>query len=336
MKDTEGKPTIMKEVNYVFEEQAKASGCYSEDMIDDIIEQGSIQHMDGISDEMKSVFVTAHDITPYWHMKMQAAFQRHCDASISKTINFPTDATPADVREIYEMAVEEGVKGVTVYRDGCREMQPMALKESGKKDAGAGTSTDSATEMATTATSAGASMLSPAKLPEMMPSVRIRQTTPFGNMHVQVSYDPESGAPREVFAQLGRAGDVANSDLEGICRMVSLWLRANGSLEMVVNQLKGIGSSLSVPTRDGRIMSLPDGLACALQKYMDAKANYTTGSPVGSSMAPASGTPQSTSGGSTGTPGNVGSYKIKCPTCSEKLAFEEGCVKCYGCGYSQC
>jgi ribonucleoside-diphosphate reductase alpha chain len=336
MKDTEGKPTIMKEVNYVFEEQAKAAGCFSDEMIDEIIEQGSIQHMDGISDEMKNVFVTAHDITPYWHMKMQAAFQRHCDASISKTINFPTDATPADVREIYEMAVEEGVKGVTVYRDGCREMQPMALKESGKKDAGAGTSTDSATEMATTATSAGASMLSPAKLPEMMPSVRIRQTTPFGNMHVQVSYDPESGAPREVFAQLGRAGDVANSDLEGICRMVSLWLRANGSLEMVVNQLKGIGSSLSVPTRDGRIMSLPDGLACALQKYMDAKANYTTGSPVGSSMAPASGTPQSTSGGSTGTPGNVGSYKIKCPTCSEKLAFEEGCVKCYGCGYSQC
>ena len=346
MKDTEGKPTIMQEVNYVFEEEAKSAGCYSEEMIDDIIEQGTIQHMEGVSEEMKRVFVTAHDITPYWHMKMQSAFQRHCDASISKTINFPHDATPGDVREIYEMAIDEGVKGVTVYRDGCREMQPMALKESGKKTEG-GTETTGTTET-TPATSTGLmttdeSELSPAKLPEMMPSVRIRQTTPFGNMHVQVSYDPGTGAPREVFAQLGRAGDVANSDLEGICRMVSLWLRANGSMEMAVKQLKGIGSSLSVPTRDGRIMSLPDGLACALQKYMDSKDSYAAGiGATGTStegrefVGVAAAKPGQGDGGATDAPGNVGSYKIKCPQCSAKLAFEEGCAKCYSCGFSQC
>ena len=181
-------------------------------------------------------------------MKMQAAFQRHCDASISKTINFPHDATPADVREIYEMAVEEGVKGVTVYRDGCREMQPMALKESGKKTGG-GTETP---EMTTSVNTSGGTTLSPAKLPEMMPSVRIRQATPFGNMHIKVTVDPTTGLEREVFAQLGKGGDVANSDLEAICRMLSLWLRGNGSLQRAIGQFSGIGSSLTVPTKDGR------------------------------------------------------------------------------------
>jgi ribonucleoside-diphosphate reductase alpha chain len=336
MKDTEGKPTIMREVNYVFEAMAKEAGCYSEEMIDGIIEEGSIQHMDEMTQEMKDVFVTAHDITPYWHMKMQAAFQNHCDASISKTINFPHDATAADVREIYEMAIEEGVKGVTVYRDGCREMQPMALKGSGK-DATNGTAAE--TTMASDFGPTGKAQLEPAKLPEMMPSVRIRQSTPFGNMHVQISYDPKTGAPCEVFAQLGRAGDVANSDLEGICRMVSLWLRANGSLEMAVDQLSGIGSSLSVPTADGRIMSLPDGLACAMRKYLDSMGTFDQNGMTGfTGMMGAKGVtkPSTRKTGPTSAPRNVGNYKIKCPTCSDRLAFEEGCVKCYGCGFSQC
>ena len=337
MKDNEGKPTIMREVNYVFEEKAKEAGCFSDEMVDTIIEEGTVAHMDEIPDEMKSVFVTAHDITPYWHMKMQAAFQRHCDASISKTINFPNSATPEDVREIYEMAIDEGVKGVTVYRDGCREMQPMALKDSGKETEK--TEEPTATEMTTEVTATGTQVLAPEKLPEIMPSVRIRQSTPFGNMHVQVSFDPSNGAPREVFAQLGKGGDVANSDLEAICRMLSLWLRSNGSLEMAMDQLNGIGSSLSVPTKDGRIMSLADGLACALQKYIDSRANFGHEGAMdwsGETTTKTEATPQSGGGGSTSAPRNVANYKIKCPQCSAKLAFEEGCVKCYSCGFSQC
>jgi ribonucleoside-diphosphate reductase alpha chain len=331
MKDTEGKPTVMREVNYVFEEKAKEADCYSEEMIDGIIEQGSIQHMDNIPEEMKDIFVTAHDITPYWHMKMQSAFQRHCDASISKTINFPHDASAADVREIYEMAIEEGVKGVTVYRDGCRDMQPMALKSSGKE-----TASNEEDAMTTEMTASGMPELAPEKLPEIMPSVRIRQSTPFGNMHVQVSFDQANGSPREVFAQLGKGGDVANSDLEAICRMLSLWLRSNGSLEMAMDQLNGIGSSLSVPTKDGRIMSLADGLACALQKYIDSKASFCHRGTMEGVPEKAEKTTQTGGGSADGAPRNVANYKIKCPSCSAKLAFEEGCVKCYGCGFSQC
>ena len=109
------------------------------------------------------------------------------------------------------------------------------------------------------------------KLPEVIPSVRLRQPTPFGNMHLHISVDPETGREREVFAQLGKGGDLANSDLEAICRLVSLLLRLDGDISTVIDQLEGIGSSLSVPTKDGRIKSLGDGLARALRKYVAAK-----------------------------------------------------------------
>jgi ribonucleoside-diphosphate reductase alpha chain len=349
MKDTQGRPTVMREVNYVFEEKARESGIYSDELIDEVISNGSLQYCEEVDEDLKRVFVTAHDITPYWHMQMQSAFQRHCDASISKTINFPHDATVDDVREIYELAIDEGVKGVTVYRDGCREMQPMALKEKAKTTEAPAAPEPKLDETAhlTRLDAEGLVQLAPVKLPEIMSCLRIRQMTPFGNMHVKVSVDPHSGREREVFAQLGKGGDVANSDLEAICRILSLWLRSNGSLELAVKQLDGIGSSLTVPTKDGRIMSLADGLARALRRYMEAKQKSGLHSLLLGGLSPD--LPLSTIDSSTtdaakpaaaapsgARPRNVSQYKLKCPSCSGNLAFEEGCVKCYGCGFSQC
>src|SRR5258706_5427269 len=197
-------------------------------MIDDIVEKGTLQHRGEVPEDVRRVFVTAHDITPFWHMKMQSAFQRHCDSSISKTINFPHDSTAEDVRQIFELAIDEDVKGVTVYRDGCRDLQPMALKNSNHDKAegnpadqpaataAAGAAPASAVEvgMRTTTNAAGQEELNPVKLPEIMSCLRIRQMTPFGNMHVKVTVDPISCRDREVFAQLGKGGDAANSDLE--------------------------------------------------------------------------------------------------------------------------
>jgi len=341
MKDTDGKPTVMREVNYVFEQAAREEGYLSDGLIERILDQGTLEGIDGPPAEHKRVFVTAHDITPEWHMRMQAAFQRHCDASISKTINFPHEATVADVRAIYELAVREGVKGVTVYRDGCRDTQPMALKGSNeRRDEGESAQQP---EIVPALSDIDAAPIDPrpVKLPEIMSGLRIRQMTPFGNMHVKVSVDPISGREREVFAQLGKGGDVANSDLEAVCRLLSLWLRSNGSLSIALKQLEGIGSSLSVPTKEGRIMSLADGLAKALSRYLAAKKEYGLtalllgqASPnleetnyVPRELAKANGAQQRKS---------VSSYKIKCPACQGQLAFEEGCAKCYGCGFSQC
>lgn len=340
MKDTDGNPTVMKEVNYVFEQAAREAGYMNDELIERILDQGTLAHLDEAPDEHKRVFVTAHDITPEWHMRMQAAFQRHCDASISKTINFPHEATVDDVRAIYELAVREDVKGVTVYRDGCRDTQPMALKGStAKRDEQA------AQEPAAVPPTAEIEPIPvdphPVRLPEIMSGLRVRQMTPFGNMHVKVSVDPVSGREREVFAQLGKGGDVANSDLEAVCRLLSLWLRSNGSLETALKQLEGIGSSLSVPTKEGRIMSLADGLAKALSRYRAAKKEFgLTALLLGQAspeLAETNFVPRDMvkSNGSQDRK-SVSSYKIKCPACQGQLAFEEGCAKCYGCGFSQC
>ncbi|MBU0641373.1 MAG: hypothetical protein KKB50_21140, partial [Planctomycetes bacterium] len=120
----------------------------------------------------------------------------------------------------------------------------------------------------------GHPLIEPMDLPEIVSGLRIRQMTPFGNMHVKITVDPRSDRELEVFAQLGKGGDVANSDLEAICRIVSLWLRSGGGLRHIFKQLEGIGSSLQIPTRSGTIMSLGDGLACALKKYTRAKERF--------------------------------------------------------------
>jgi ribonucleoside-diphosphate reductase alpha chain len=296
------KPLI--EVNEPFRQVAEQRGFFSPQLLDRLATEGSLAQIEGAPPDIKRVFVCAHDVTPEWHMRMQAAFQRHCDSSISKTINFPHDATRADVAQIYHMAYELGCKGVTVYRDRCREMQPMALKNDGQSveqrgdavhesdELGAGVQRGGAghgtpvvaplDEGATTASALTTAVppapfrrfIEPQDLPEIVSGLRIRQMTPFGNMHVKITVDPRADRELEVFAQLGKGGDVATSDLEAICRMVSLWLRAGGSLRHVIKQLEGIGSSLQIPTRAGRIMSLGDGLACALKKYTRAKERF--------------------------------------------------------------
>ncbi|HOQ87649.1 MAG TPA: vitamin B12-dependent ribonucleotide reductase [Phycisphaerae bacterium] len=311
LKGQESEKKPMVEINPIFEAVARQRGFYSEGLMDQIARDGTLAHIDGIPADVKDVFVCAHDITPEWHVRMQSAFQAHCDSSISKTINFPHDASVEDVDIIYRLAYALRCKGVTVYRDGCRSEQPMALKDSEKKKA---TASAPATQPAAPAQSAvtaqpaatvqpapePARLAAPAKpaepkkpeparegikmasdgsieprdIPEIVSGLRIRQMTPFGNMHVKITVDPRTGRELEVFAQLGKGGDLANSDLEAICRLISLWLRAGGSFKHVIQQLKDIGSSLQVPTKEGKIKSLGDGLARALMKYRRAKERF--------------------------------------------------------------
>ncbi len=266
----EGKQPMV-EVNPIFERVAHEIGLDGEgyeELMERVATEGTLANIPGIPEEVRRVFVCAHDIKPKWHMEMQAAFQRHCDSSISKTINFPETASAADVEDIYRLAYRLRCKGVTVYRNGCRKHQPMALKSS-----------DKVHKQQTAAVEAPASRpaprtLEPADLPEICSGLRIRQMTPFGNMHINVTVNPKTGEDLEVFAQLGKGGDLANSDLEAICRMISLWLRSGGSMRHVIRQLHGIGSSLQVQTKDGKIMSLGDGLARALRRYQQAKAQF--------------------------------------------------------------
>jgi ribonucleoside-diphosphate reductase alpha chain len=329
MKDADGKPVVMKEVNPAFR-KAMEKAEYTAEEIDAVIDvalsEGTVAHA-GLNEELSNTFVTAHDVQPAEHIQMQGAWQSSIDNAVSKTINLPNESCEDDVRTAYLLAWREGCKGVTVYRDGCREMQPMALKEKEKAKV-------------VTPVMANAGLV-PSTLPEIMPCVRVRQMTPFGNMHVKISVDPAEDREMEVFAQLGKGGDVANSDLEAICRMLSLFLRCGGNMGMALSQLEGIGSSLTVPSKDGRIMSLADGLAKALHKFATTKETHGLKAILLGKVDPANTNlladkpAQVASGKRIGT-GTGGAFKVKCPACEGVLAFEEGCCKCYGCGYSQC
>jgi ribonucleoside-diphosphate reductase alpha chain len=332
MKDAEGVPVVMREVQKDFHHALERRG-YSAPEIDAVIDvalaEGTIKESD-LPSEMKKVYVTAHDVIPREHIMMQAAWQSHIDNAVSKTINLPHHSVEEDVRAAYLLAWREGCKGVTVYRDGCREMQPMALAEKEKKEE------VKAKDLMPTP-------IAPVRLPEIMPSLRIRQMTPFGNMHVKISVNPIHDREMEVFAQLGKGGDVANSDLEAICRMISLFLRCGGDLSMALKQLEGIGSSLSVPSKDGRIMSLADGLAKALQKYIHAKSHFGLSAMLlGHADHDAFAEENAAKPATPNTGARMGSgmgnaFKIVCPACEGgTLVFEEGCCKCHSCGYSQC
>lgn len=344
----------LSEVNPVFEEALKDSVKSDSDMqaaIDHAASKGSVQECELLPAHIRDVFRTARDIAPEWHVRMQAAWQEHTDAAVSKTINLPTESDVSAVEAAYMLAYETKCKGITVYRDGSRPMQPMALKdEVGKTlaDKSAGKSGGAPVAEAKVP-AAPVGPLRPISLPEIMPCVRVRQFTPFGNMHVKISVEPQTGIEREVFAQLGKGGDLANSDLEAICRIVSLFLRCNGDFLLAVSQLDGIGSSLSVPTKEGRIKSLADGLAHALRKYLAAKLKFgIKGLLLGEvDLAKLYETEQANGNGH-GTAAAAPAaapvalkpkemFKLKCPSCEiGALAFQEGCVKCHGCGYSQC
>lgn len=126
--------TEMLEINPIFEQYAKDNGFYSEELMKQIAQDGTIAHVDGISDEIKNIFATAHDVTPEWHVLMQAAFQLHTDNAVSKTVNFEEHATRKDIEKAYILAFEHNLKGITVYRNNSRTFQPMNLEK--KKETG--------------------------------------------------------------------------------------------------------------------------------------------------------------------------------------------------------
>jgi ribonucleoside-diphosphate reductase alpha chain len=115
------------EVNKLFENTAKKEGFYSKELMTRIAKKGSIQNMDEISKSIQKIFPTAHEIDPHWHVKMQAAFQKHVDNAVSKTVNLPESASPEDVKEIMLMAYKLKCKGITVYRYGSKEKQVLYL-----------------------------------------------------------------------------------------------------------------------------------------------------------------------------------------------------------------
>jgi ribonucleoside-diphosphate reductase alpha chain len=197
-------------------------------------------------------FVSAHEISPEWHVRMQAAFQKHVDNSVSKTINFPHEATVEDVEKAFHLAWDLGTKGITIYRDGCRESQVLYKN--------------------------GSEILHPQERPMSLPSTTDKIKTGFGNLYVTISY--QSQKPFEVFASIGKSGYSTMADAEALGRLISLALRTGVEADEVIQQLKGIGGSEPIFTEGGLIQSIPDAIAKVLEKHFgevraSAKDFYT-------------------------------------------------------------
>jgi ribonucleoside-diphosphate reductase alpha chain len=239
------------EINPYFEQTARERGFYSQKLMDSIAHKGSTKDIAEIPEDLRRVFVTAHDVTPEWHIRMQAAFQKYTDNAVSKTVNLPHDATVQDVAEVYDLANELNCKGVTIYRDGSKENQVLAF--SGKEKAG-----DRFAKAAE-------------DRPETLHGFTTKMTTGMGNLYVTVT--EFEGRPFEVFATIGKSGRSTTAKTEAIGRLVSLALRTGTDVARIVNQLHGIGGEHPVFQKDGLVLSIPDAIARVLQKrYLNDRA----------------------------------------------------------------
>ena len=232
------------EVNPCFEKVARESGFYSPELMDTIAKQGSIQNIKEIPEEVRKVFVTAHDVSPEWHIRMQAAFQKYTDNAVSKTVNLPHDATVGDVRKVYDLAYDLQCKGVTIYRDGSKENQVLSFSQKEKPE--------------------DKFMRAVAERPETLTGFTTKIKTGYGHLYVTVTeYEKK---PFEVFATIGKSGRSTTAKTEAIGRLVSLALRSGVTVDKIIDQLKGIGGEYPVFQDGGLVLSIPDAIARVLEK----------------------------------------------------------------------
>ena len=237
----------LMEVNPHFENVARKQGFYSTSLMEAVARSGSVAQLNDIPEDVRRVFVTAHDISPEWHLRMQAAFQKYTDNAVSKTVNLAHDATVADVRKIYDLAWKLGCKGVTIYRDGSKENQVLSFSSNKKKE--------------------DAFMTAVRKRPDTLEGFTTRVKTGLGQLYVTVTeYD---GKPFEVFATIGKSGRSTTAKTEAIGRLVSLAFRSGVTVDKVVEQLKGIGGEHPVFQNGGLVLSIPDAISRVLeQRYL--------------------------------------------------------------------
>lgn len=289
----------LPEVNPLFAEVAKARGFFSPSLLAEVARRGSCRGIDEIPADVREVFVTAHDVSPEWHVRMQAVFQRYTDNAVSKTINFAHDATKDEVRQAFLDAYRLGCKGLTVYRDGSRESQVLNV----------GVAEEGRSEPAPTQS---------ARAPRPRPVVTYGSTEKIilgcgRTLYVTVNRD-DAGLC-ETFLQMGKGGGCTAAHSEALGRLVSLALRSGLDPDSIIKQLKGIRCPSPSWHNGGPTLSCPDAVAKALEHFLaggERPARHGAGERDVPDMAP------------------------ECPECGAMVEFVEGCAVCRSCGYSQC
>jgi len=291
------------EVNPYFDEIARKEAFHSEKLMKDLASKGSLHDIEGIPPAVARIFVTAHDISPEWHVKMQAAFQKYTDNAVSKTINFPQSATKDDISQAYLMAYREGCKGITIYRDKSKEKQVLNVAGSKRKEE--------------------AKALEPRKRSRVTNGVTERVATGCGNIYVTVNSD-EHGIC-EVFSSLGKAGGCASAQLESTCRLISLALRSGVDATAIVKHIRGIRCPSIAWEQGHSILSCPDAIATVLgNRLSDTDTDKPAVDRIPKKLINAPHpVPMVNMGG-------------QCPDCGGMLVYQEGCQICHSCGYTKC
>lgn len=269
------------EVHPLFLQTARERGFYSEELMKRIAERGSIKDFKEIPEDIRRIFVISHDVTPEWHIRIQAAFQKHTDNAVSKTINFPFSATVEDVRNAYLMAYKLGCKGLTIYRDGSRDVQVLNIQRKPQYP-----------------------QVEPRPRPDKTIGVTERINTGCGKMYVTINSDEYGYC--EVFAQIGKAGGCAYSQIEATSRLISLALRSGVKVEAIIRQLMGIRCPSPMWQNGEQVVSCSDAIAKVLNHQ--AQANIT----------------------------HIANDMGACPDCGAAVEHEGGCIVCHACGFSRC
>ncbi|MGI5970891.1 MAG: vitamin B12-dependent ribonucleotide reductase [Oscillospiraceae bacterium] len=301
--------TELIETNSILKEELERRGLYTEELMRRIIKEGTLAHIDELPEDLKSVFVSAHDVSPEWHIRMQAAFQKHTDNAVSKTVNFPNSATREDVAKVYWLAYRLGCKGVTIYRDGSRESQVLNI---GSVNHGEGAK-------AGTPVVAMPNSVQPRPRPEVTAGITEKVRIGCGNLYITVNYD-EHGIC-EIFTNTGRHGGCP-SQSEATGRLASIALRSGVDVATIIEQLKGIRCPSTIRQQGLSVLSCPDAIARTIDKVMKMQR-------FGPKPA-AEGKPKEDL-----IPCNPSAIRL-CPECGAEVEHEGGCVICRQCGYSKC
>ncbi len=315
-------------INPRFEEVSRARGFWNEEIRKVVLEHGTVRGISEIPKDVRDVFGTAHEIHHDWHIRMQAAFQEFTENAVSKTINLRNEVNVEDIKEVYKFSWKSGCRGITVFRDGCKDMQVLNL---GIKDGSEKEILEDGERMVERSYKVAGSTY--------------KLDTPVGTAFVTINEDGD-GEPIEVFINVGKAGSDVTAVAEALGRMISTSLRLKGYLspreraQEIAHQLSGIGGRRSVGFGPNRIRSLPDAVAVALGNHLGFKLN-------GSGKHNVDGRVNTHSEGGNGTMGKEATEKMQaqtqfvggdiCPSCgSGTFIYEEGCSKCYACGHSEC
>ncbi len=283
------------EVHPAFEKLMKDSDFYSKELMQEVAKDGGVKSTN-LPALMKRYLITAHDVSPYWHMRIQAAFQKHVDNAVSKTVNFPNSASKEEVSEVYVLAYQHGCKGVTIYRDGSRDSQVLSAGTSKKENEPLITEDKKI-------------------IPRPRPEETFGNTKKYniggcGKLYVTVNQD-ENGIC-EVFTNTGSAGCEAMA--EALARLISIAIRSGIDIDEIIGQLKGIRCVGCIIDDDTDVLSCPDAIAQSIEKVVKGYNEFEldfVGGPRGVEICPEDG-------------------------CGGLLVYEDGCYICKKCGYTKC